>query len=98
LTVQYDRVLYLLEDSPVTRALIDHYLDVYEYPDGRIEIVANGVALTYRQHDRLSMMDQALRWITNALSTCWRSRARCRWSVTTGAFPARHRGPIGVNR
>jgi hypothetical protein len=58
LTVQYDRVLYLLEDSPVTRALIDHYLDVYEYPDGRIEIVANGVALTYRQHDRLSMMDQ----------------------------------------
>src|SRR5476651_302057 len=58
LTVQYDRVLYLLDDSPVTRALIHHYLDVYEYPDGRIEIVANGTALTYRQYDRLSDVDQ----------------------------------------
>jgi len=58
LTVQYDRVLYLLEDSPVTRALIHHYLDVYEYPDGRIEIVANGEALAYRQYDRLSAVDQ----------------------------------------
>ena len=58
LTVQYDRVLYLLDDSPVTRALIHHYLAVYEYPDGRIEIVANGTALTYRQYDRLSDVDQ----------------------------------------
>jgi hypothetical protein len=58
LTVQYDRVLYLLDDSPVTRALIHHYLDVYEYPDGRIEIVANGTALPYRQYDRLSDVDQ----------------------------------------
>jgi hypothetical protein len=58
LTVQYDRVLYLLDDSPATRALIHHYLDVYEYPDGRIEIVANGTALTYRQYDRLSDVDQ----------------------------------------
>jgi hypothetical protein len=58
LTVQYDRVLYLLDDSPITRALIHHYLEVYEYPDGRIEIVANGTALTYRQYDRLSDVDQ----------------------------------------
>jgi len=58
LTVQYDRVLYLLDDSSVTRALIHHYLDVYEYPDGRIEIVANGTALPYRQYDRLSDVDQ----------------------------------------
>ena len=51
-------MLYLLDDSPVTRALIHHYLDVYEYPDGRIEIVANGTALPYRQYDRLSDVDQ----------------------------------------
>ena len=58
LTVQYDRVLYLLDDSPVTRALIHHYRDVYEYPYGRIEIVANSTALPYRQYDRLSDVDQ----------------------------------------
>jgi hypothetical protein len=58
LTVQYDRVIYLLDDSPANRGLIHHYLDVVEYPDGRIEIRANGAALTYRQYDRLSDMDQ----------------------------------------
>ena len=30
LTVQYDRVLYLLDDTPLNRALAHHYLDVYE--------------------------------------------------------------------
>jgi transposase len=58
LTVQYDRVIYLLDDSPVNRCLAHHYLDVYEYPDGRIELRANGATLTYRQYDRLSDIDQ----------------------------------------
>jgi hypothetical protein len=58
LTVQYDRVMYLLDDTPLNRGLIHHYLDVLEYPDGRIEIRANGSALTYRQYDRLSDIDQ----------------------------------------
>src|SRR5471032_1030428 len=58
LTVQYDRVMYLLDDTPLNRGLIHHYLDVLEYPDGRIEIRDNGSALTYRQYDRLSDIDQ----------------------------------------
>ncbi|WP_244104569.1 ISNCY family transposase, partial [Burkholderia vietnamiensis] len=37
LTVLYDRVLYLLDDTPVNRKLIHRYIDVWEYPDGRIE-------------------------------------------------------------
>jgi hypothetical protein len=49
LTVQYDRVIYLLDDTPANRGLIHHYLDVYEYPDGRIEIRANGAALALVQ-------------------------------------------------
>lgn len=39
-------MLYLLNDTPLNRALAHHYLDVYEYPDGRIEIRANGAALS----------------------------------------------------
>ncbi len=31
---------------------------MYEYPDGPIEIVAKGTALTYRQYDRLSDVGQ----------------------------------------
>src|SRR5471030_2704159 len=58
LTVQYDRVIYMLADTVENRSLIHKYLDVLEYPDGRIEIRANGSALTYRQYDRLSDIDQ----------------------------------------
>ena len=58
LTVQYDRVIYLLQDTPSNRALIHKYLDVFEYPDGRIEIRVNGAALPYVPYDRLAQVDQ----------------------------------------
>ncbi|HTJ92396.1 MAG TPA: ISNCY family transposase, partial [Pararobbsia sp.] len=57
LTVQYDRTIYLLEDSPANQALIHTYIDVVEYPDGRIEIWADGVSLPYVPYDRLAELD-----------------------------------------
>jgi transposase len=58
LTVQYDRVMYLLEDAPENRRLIDRYIEVWEYPDGRIELRADDRVLPYRQYDRLAEIDQ----------------------------------------
>ena len=58
LTVQYDRVMYLLEDTPENRRLIHRYIDVWEYPDGRIEIRADGAALPCTPYDRLAEVDQ----------------------------------------
>lgn len=58
LTVQYDRVMYLLDDTPENRKLIRRYVEVWEYPDGRIEIRADGRALPYREYDRLTEVDQ----------------------------------------
>ncbi len=58
LTVLYDRVLYLLNDTPANRKLIHRYIDVWEYPDGRIEIRANGEVLTCRLSDKLAEVDQ----------------------------------------
>ncbi|MGF6899466.1 ISNCY family transposase [Paraburkholderia sp. GAS348] len=58
LTLQYDRVIYLLDDTEANRRLVGRYIDVYEYPDGRIEIRADGVALPCRPYDRLSEIDQ----------------------------------------
>jgi hypothetical protein len=58
LTIQYDRVMYLLDDTPENRKLIHRYIDVWEYPDGRIEIRADGRVLPYRQYDRLAEIDQ----------------------------------------
>ncbi len=53
LTVQYDRVIYLLDDTAQTRKLINQYIKIYEYPDGRIELRANGTSLPYQRYDRL---------------------------------------------
>jgi transposase len=58
LTVQYDRVMYLLKDTPEHRKLIGRYVEVWEYPDGRIELRADGRALSCRQYDRLTEVDQ----------------------------------------
>ncbi len=58
LTIQYDKMLYLLADIPEHRKLAGRYIDVYHYADGRIEPRANGVALPYTTYDRLSEVDQ----------------------------------------
>jgi len=59
LTIQYDKCLYLLEDIPAHRGLVGTYIDVYHYPDGRIEPRANGSALPHRIYDKLSDVDEA---------------------------------------
>ena len=58
-TVQHERIIYLLKDTPVNRRLIHRYIDVYEYPDGRIELRADGVSLAYERYDRLPQIDTA---------------------------------------
>lgn len=59
LTVQYDRVMYLLDDTPENRQLIDQTIEVWEYPDGCIELRTEGRVLPCRQYDRLAEIDQA---------------------------------------
>jgi hypothetical protein len=53
LTLQYDKAIYLLGDTPVNRRLIGKYIEVYDYPDGRIELWANDYVLPYVRYDRL---------------------------------------------
>ncbi|WP_455287444.1 ISNCY family transposase [Cupriavidus necator] len=58
LTLQYDKVMYLLDDRPEHRRLIHRYIEVAEYPDGRIELWADGATLPYTTYDRLAEIDQ----------------------------------------
>ena len=58
LTLHYDRKMYLLEDSPQTRRLIQKYIDVVQYPDGRIELHAAGRSLPYSLYEKLGQIDQ----------------------------------------
>lgn len=57
LTLQHDRIIYLLENCEANRELIHRYIDVYEYPDGHIEIRADGQSLGYERYDRLGHID-----------------------------------------
>ncbi len=38
-------MLYLIEDSELSRRAIGKYIDVYHYPDGRKELRLNGTLL-----------------------------------------------------
>lgn len=57
-TLLNDRVIWLLDDTPANRELIHRYIDVWEYPDGRLEIRADGVVLRCVQYDKLAEIDQ----------------------------------------
>lgn len=58
LTIQHDKMLYLIEDSEYSRRAIGKYIDTWLYPDGHLELKLNGVSLPYLIYDRLSQVDQ----------------------------------------
>ena len=58
LTLQYERKLYLLADTPENRRLIGKYIEVFQFPDGRIEIRVAGQALPYSVYEKLGAIDQ----------------------------------------
>lgn len=58
LTLHYERKLYLLPDTEANRRFIGKYVDVFQYPDGEIEIRAGGESLPYSTYDKLGTIDQ----------------------------------------
>ena len=58
LTLEHNKTMYLLTDLEETRNLIGQYIDIYEFPDGRLELRANGASLPYTTFDRLQEINQ----------------------------------------
>jgi transposase len=52
LSLQYDKVLYLIDPSPENRILVGRRVTVFEFPDGRVKIRFEGRELGYRQFDK----------------------------------------------
>lgn len=74
LTTQYDKVQYLLMDTPSQRRLIGREIVVYHYCDDRVELRGpDGNLLDYCINDRLAPVNQGLLLITSGLATF------CRW-------------------
>jgi hypothetical protein len=58
LTLQYDKVIFILEPSEQAKAAIGKRVTVADYPDGRLSIRYNGVELAYRTFDKVRQVDQ----------------------------------------
>ena len=59
LTLQYDKVIFILEPSDQARAAIGKRVTVVDHPDGRLSIRYKGVELAYRTFDTLRQVSQA---------------------------------------
>ena len=60
LTLQYEKVIYLLENTPETTRLIGKKVMVHNYPDGTIDIKHCGKSLKVTVHDKLRTVNEAV--------------------------------------
>ena len=58
LTLQYDKVLFILEPNDQAKAAVGKRVTVVDYPDGRLSIRYNGIELAYRTFDKIQQVDQ----------------------------------------
>jgi transposase len=59
LTLQYNKVMFILEPSDQATAAIGKRVTVVDHPDGRLSIRYNGVELAYHTFDKLRQVAQA---------------------------------------
>jgi hypothetical protein len=59
LTLQYDKVMFILEPSEQAKAAIGNRVTVIDYPDGRLAIRYRAVELAYRTFDKIRQVSQA---------------------------------------
>jgi transposase len=52
LALSYDNKRIILEETPLTAGLIGKYVEIYEFPDGRLEVRWKGAALAHRVFDK----------------------------------------------
>jgi hypothetical protein len=53
LTLHYDRMMLLLDPTPLARGLVRKKVEVVNYPDGRFAVQFNGTALGFRVFDKI---------------------------------------------
>jgi len=58
LTLQYDKVIFIVDPSDQARAAIGKRVTVVDRPDGRLSIHYKGVELAYRTFDKIQQVDQ----------------------------------------
>src|SRR5208282_798625 len=57
LTLHYDRMMILLDPTPLARGLARKKVEVVNYPDGRFAVRFNGTALPCRTFDKIQTVE-----------------------------------------
>lgn len=58
LTFQYDKVLYLIEDTEKNSRLVNEVVKILDYPDGQIAVQYGERKLSFRTFDKLAKVEQ----------------------------------------
>ncbi len=59
LTLHYDRMMLILDATPLTRGLVRKKVEVVNYPDGRFAVQFNGMALGFKLFDKIQTVQPA---------------------------------------
>jgi hypothetical protein len=79
LTLRYDRMMLLLDPTPLARGLAGKKAEVVNYPDGRFAVRHEGVALPFRVFDKIQTVAPGAKSSrTSSSARRWRSRGSCR--------------------
>ena len=57
--MHYNRVKFTLHPSEITARLVGQEVEIYDFPDGRLEIRWKGLPLTYSVFDKLQRVSHA---------------------------------------
>jgi hypothetical protein len=57
LTLHYDRMMLMLDPTPLARGLVRKTVDVVNYPDGRFAVQFEGVSLPFRKFDKIQTVE-----------------------------------------
>jgi hypothetical protein len=57
LTLHYDRMMLMLDPTPLARGLVRKKVEVVNYPDGRFALRFNGVALPFQVFDKIQTVE-----------------------------------------
>jgi hypothetical protein len=93
LTLQYDKVLFILEDTPEARDASGKTVEVSDFPDGRVEVRHGGALLPYRTFDKLRRVEKAPvvdnKRLGPALEWCREEQAKAEPEARSRKSPAR---------
>ena len=57
LTLHYDRMMLMLDPTPLARGLVRKKVEIVNYPDGRFAVQFDGTALGFRVFDKIQTVD-----------------------------------------